>query len=132
MQKRKKFKWKTEMVGDIFIMNSIDIKPNYSAIARKYGINRATVKKYFEAGGIPMKKEIIRKSKYDEYDELIKEKMSDSTVKISALYQYMLNMYEDKINFTYSGLKAYVERKGYRTIDENIVPHVLYETPEGE
>ena len=62
-------------------MNSIDIKPNYSAIARKYGINRATVKKYFEAGGIPMKKEIIRKSKYDEYDELIKEKCQTQLLK---------------------------------------------------
>lgn len=58
--------------------------------------------------------------------------MEDSAIKISALYQYMLNKYKDIINFTYSGLKAYIERKGYRNLNNNIVPHVLYETEPGE
>ena len=108
------------------------IKPNISALARKYKLNRATVKKYYESGGMPQKMRLKRNSKYDEYDELIREKMSDSLVKISALYQYMKNIYKDKINFTYSGLKSYIERKGYRNINSNIVPHVLYETGPGE
>ena len=132
MQKQKNNNWKKEMVGDLFVMNSFNIEPNFSAIARKYGINRATVKKYYEAGEIPMKKSIKKKSKYDEFDEPIKEKMEDSAIKISALYQYMLNKYKDIINFTYSGLKAYIERKGYRNLNNNIVPHVLYETEPGE
>lgn len=124
--------WKGSLIGDLLIMDSLNIKPNYSALARKYGLDRATVKKYYELGGLPIKSLTQRKSKYDEYDELIKEKMQDPSVKITALYQYMLNKFKNKINFTYSGLKAYIERKGYRSIEENNTPHVLYETPPGE
>ena len=61
MQKQKNNNWKKEMVGDLFVMDSFNIEPNFSAIARKYGINRATVKKYYEAGEIPMKKSIKKR-----------------------------------------------------------------------
>ena len=132
MQKQSYSNWKGRLIGDLLEMDLLKIKPNISALARKYNLNRATVKKYYESGGMPQKMRLKRNSKYDEYDELIREKMSDSLVKISALYQYMKNRYKDKINFTYSGLKSYIERKGYRNINSNIVPHVLYETAPGE
>ena len=132
MQKQNYSNWKGRLIGDLLGMDLLKIKPNISALARKYKLNRATVKKYYESGGMPQKMRLKRNSKYDEYDELIREKMSDSLVKISALYQYMKNIYKDKINFTYSGLKSYIERKGYRNINSNIVPHALYETGPGE
>lgn len=132
MQKQSYSNWKGRLVGDLLGIDLLNIKPNISALVRKYNLNRVTVKKYYESGGMPQKMRLKRNSKYDEYDELIREKMSDSLVKISALYQYMKNRYKDKINFTYSGLKSYIERKGYRNINSNIVPHVLYETAPGE
>ena len=132
MQKQSYSNWKGRLIGDLLEMDLLKIKPNISALARKYNLNRATVKKYYESGGMPRKTKLKKNSKYDEYDKLIREKMSDSLVKISALYQYMKNRYKDKINFTYSGLKSYIERKGYRNINSNIVPHVLYETAPGE
>ena len=132
MQEQKLAKIIKGMVGDLLLMANADIKPNFSAVARKYGIDRATVKKYYEAGGITIKEPIKKESKYDKYKDLIEEKMADPLVKISALYQYMCNKYGDEINFTYSGLKAYVERNDLRNKTSNITPHVLYETAPGE
>lgn len=132
MQEQKLAKIIKGIVGDLLIMANADIKPNFSAVARKYGIDRATVKKYYEAGGITIKEPIKKESKYDKYKDLIEEKMADPLVKISALYQYMCNKYGDEINFTYSGLKAYVERNDLRNKTSNITPHVLYETAPGE
>ena len=104
MQKQNYLNWKGRLIGDLLGMDLLKIKPNISALARKYKLNRATVKKYYESGGMPQKMRLKRNSKYDEYDELIREKMSDSLVKISALYQYMKNIYKDKINFTYMNI----------------------------
>ena len=34
--------------GELIIMDSMDIKPNYAALGRKYGMDWRTVKKYHE------------------------------------------------------------------------------------
>lgn len=44
------------MLGALFIMNQMNIKPNYSALSREYGIVRHTIKKYHMDGGIKRKK----------------------------------------------------------------------------
>lgn len=35
-----------EIIGDLRIMDTLGIKPNYSELSRKYGIDRRTIKKY--------------------------------------------------------------------------------------
>ena len=36
------------IMGELFIMNQMGIKPNYSALGREYGLDRHTVKKYHD------------------------------------------------------------------------------------
>ena len=42
---KKKYK---EMKGQLKIMKALGIKPNFSELQRIYGINRHTIKKYYE------------------------------------------------------------------------------------
>ncbi len=38
----------TNLIGELKIMKELNIKPNMSAIAREYGCDRHTIKKYYE------------------------------------------------------------------------------------
>lgn len=95
---------RTQLIGELLIMKSKDIRPNFSELSRQYGFNGSTIKKYYEDGGIKVKKRSKKSSKYDFYKDEIIEIMNKPEVKISALYQYLKNKYSN-IDFTYSGLK---------------------------
>jgi len=59
------------LLGELRIMNDFHIKSNYSALARKYNMDRHIIKKYYENGKIPDRKKSNRTSKWDKhYDEI--------------------------------------------------------------
>ena len=125
------YKARTELIGELLIMKAHEIKPNFSELARAYGFDRATVRKYYNEGGLKVKERAPKSSKYDPYKEEIKELMNKPGVTISALYHYLINKYQD-IPFTYSGLKSYTLRLGYKKGQIKNVPHLRYETMPGE
>jgi len=45
-------------------MEDLKIKPNYSELARMLDVDRHTIKKYYENGGIPDRKKTERISKW--------------------------------------------------------------------
>ena len=53
------------LVGHLMIMKDLGIKPNFSALAREYGTDRHTVKKYYENNGIPARKKRMSRRKWD-------------------------------------------------------------------
>ena len=63
-----------KLITQLRILKEMNLKPNYSALAREYGCDRRTVKKYNEgySGG---EKTRNKKSKLDKYYEIIKEKL---------------------------------------------------------
>lgn len=118
------------LIGELKIMKDLDIKPNYSALQRKYGTDRHTIKKYYTNNGIPLRKKTERSSRWDPlYDEII-YLMGIDNVSKKAVYQYLENKYQDNIPGTYNGFKAYTLRKGIET-RSSITPHVLYEIEPG-
>lgn len=125
------YKARTRLIGELLIMKANDIKPNFSALSREYGFDRATVKKYYTDGGLKTKTRSRKTSKYDPYKDEIIELMNKPGVMISSLYQYLRNKYND-IPFTYSGLKSYTLRLGFNRGQIKKVPHVRYETEPGE
>lgn len=122
---------RTELIGELMIMKSKDIIPNFSSLSRQYGMDRATIRKYYHNGGLVIKERGKKVSKYDAYKDEIHELMNKPEVKISALYQYLTNKYPN-IPFTYSGLKAYTLRNGFKRNKIQLIPHVRYETAPGE
>ena len=44
------------LIGEIRIMKKLKIMPNFSALSRQYGIDRHTIRKYYDVDGIPLHK----------------------------------------------------------------------------
>ena len=113
------------------ILKTMNIKPNFSALQRKYDIDRHTIKKYYLNNGIKYKKRKPKMSKYDQYEKEILEIMQEPEVSIRALYQYLVDKYGD-LDFTYSGLKSFPLRKGIKRKRQSVEAHVRYESSPGE
>ena len=75
---------KNNLKGELTVMDSLDIKPNYAALGRKYGMNWRTVKTYHNGyEGRPDKRN--KGSKLDEYRNEIKDKLQ--TTRLTYLLQ---------------------------------------------
>ena len=74
-----------KLITQLRILKEMNLKPNYSALAREYGCDRRTVKKYNEgySGG---EKTRNKKSKLDKYYEIIKENFN---IKVFILKVFM-------------------------------------------
>lgn len=119
------------IIGVLRIMKDLGIKPNYSELERAYGIDRHTIKKYFENDGIPQRKETKKESAWDRYYNEIEELMSIAGVTKMAVFKSLKYKYGDSIG-NYNSFKAYTLRKGIACMKIDVTPHVLYETEPGE
>ena len=119
------------LLGEIRMMKDLKVTPNFSALGRKYQVDRHTAKKYYDNDGIPPRKKRKQSSKWDPYVTEIEELLKNPLVTYKAAYQYLKKKYgEDIIPGDYNSLRNYLLRKGYQK--RNItVSHVLYETPPG-
>lgn len=50
---------KYAVIGDLKVMKDMNIKPNFSELQRIHGIDRHTIRKYYEAGCVPERKKRI-------------------------------------------------------------------------
>ncbi len=117
-----------KIIGDLKIMDTLGIKPNYSELARKYGIDRRTIKKYHEGyEGKP--KNNNKKSKLNIYKEEISQKINLSGATIKGTYMYFKKKYNEV--GTYSNFKAYV-KKNNLIKPKDKTAHPRYETEIGE
>ena len=65
--------YKRNLLGEIRIMKDLNIIPNFSALQREYGVDRHTIKKYYDNNGIPLRKPKKSQSKWDTYFEELQE-----------------------------------------------------------
>lgn len=110
-------------------MRTMGIKPNFSAVARQYDIDRHTAAKYWKEEKV-QDRIIERPSPLDQYFDEIKEKAENTTCSKKALYEYFNSKYGDEIFGSYSTFAHYMQRKELlRKVEMKI--HVRYETPPG-
>ena len=117
-------------IAELNIFKEGGIIPNFSELARKYNIDRRTLKKYYDIGFIPTKKKRVYKSVFDDYSDLITSKIENSSNTLIGIFQLLKNKY--KVNSTYSNFKSYCRRHDLRIKKTPNTPHVRYETAEGE
>ena len=117
--------------GDLMIMADNDIKPNFTQLGKKYGINRHTVSKYWRDG--EMKGRKPRGSQLDKHIDLINEKLEGPPMTKSALFRWLSKKYPEDFT-SYSTFAHFTKRKGIefkRNRQEEDI-HVRYETKEGK
>lgn len=73
----------------IQMMKKEDIKPNYAAVARQYGCDYRTAKKYYETDESDKPPAKQKKSKLDPYKSVIKEKLAINCTAMS-IYRFIL------------------------------------------
>lgn len=98
---------KNNLKGELAVMDSLDIKPNYAAPGRKYGMDWRTVKKYHNGyEGRPDKRN--KGSKLDEYRNEIKDILAIKRITVQGVYQFMLKKYGVNRIGSYSNFNRYV------------------------
>lgn len=122
---------KKNLLGELFIMKEMDIKPNFSELSREYGIDRHTIKKYYENGGINRKAR-SGTSYYDQYRDEIKELLERPHISSRAAFEYMLKKYGDSFQGNYGGFRHYCWREDLIVKTKNRTVHPRYETPPGK
>ncbi|MCX7903008.1 MAG: IS21 family transposase [Caloramator sp.] len=116
------------IIGQINIFKAMKIKPNFSELAREFGIDRRTVKKYYEGyEGKPKTRK--KQSKLDKYYDEIKAKLQIKGVTVKGVYEYFVSKKYDM--GTYSNFNKYVKRKGLKP-NKKVSGHPRFETPEGK
>ena len=120
---------KAKALMELNMCKEFDIKPNFSAIAKKYDLDRHTVKKYYEQGCVSSSKR-KRKSRYDAFKETIDELLSNSECSLIAAHQYLVHNVEGFPD-NYWSFHSYVKNHGYVPKNKR-VPHPRYETAIGQ
>lgn len=116
------------MKGAIDFMKSHNLKPNVTALAREYGVDRRTVQKILNNTHTST---ILRNrnSELDPYKEIIKEKLSIHRTSIRSVFEYIVKEY--KIETSYSNFRQYVKKYKLLSKKSNKA-HPRYETLQGE
>ena len=117
-----------ELRKDITIMKTMNIKPNFSFLAKEYNLDYRTVKRYYNGyDGKPSHHN--KKSKLDKLDDIIREKMALKGAKVSSLLFFLQEEYEYK--GSYSNLTYYI-RKNEITSPQKSKGNPRFETDIGE
>ena len=78
--------------GELAVMNTLGMKPNYAALGRKYEMDWRTAKKYFN--GYEGKKHTRNKgSKLDPYKTEIADKLTIRRITVQGVYEFMVKKY---------------------------------------
>ena len=119
-----------KLITQLRILKEMNLKPNYSALAREYGCDRRTVKKYNEgySGGDKIRN---KKSKLDKYVEIIKEKLQYKGIHIKSVYEFLIDKFDLENVGTYSNFHAYVVKHKF-LISKNNSKTVRFETLPGK
>ncbi len=109
------------------------IKPNFSDIARRYGLNRHTVASYWEADGCdPGDGRSGRGSAFDPHLDEIVEKAALPGVTKAGIYELLVHKYPDEGLPGYNALTAFMRRHGVSVgACPAREPHPRFETPPG-
>lgn len=123
-----------KLTSTIRLIKDTNLKPNFSALAKAYGIDRRTVKKYYENGGMPKRKKKKEFSRWDPYLDLINQKLEIPGITIRGLHEFFREtMGDSQIPGTYESLKAYIRKKDIQTSrSHGQAAHVHFETPPGQ
>ena len=103
-----------KLITQLRILKEMNLKPNYSALAREYGCDMRTVKKYNEgySGGGKIRNQ---KSKLDKY------------IKIISVYEFLIDKFGFENVGTYSDFHAYVVKHKF-LVNKNNSKTVRFKT----
>ncbi len=73
----------------MILMKQDSVKPNYVELAKQYGCDYRTIKKYFESSAVELKPKPQKPSILDPYKSIIEDKLN-IPCSATAIYKFML------------------------------------------
>ena len=107
----------------------MNIKPNFSELARQLGVDRHTLKKHFDAGGVKPRKKREYFSELDEYKNIIEEKLEIKGITYKGIYLFLKGT--KNLKCSYSNFEKYMKKNNYKIKKCDNTPHVRFETKPG-
>lgn len=116
--------------GELAVMDNLEIKPNYAALGRKYGMDWRTAKKYCEGyEGKPGSRN--KGSKLDQHKEEIADKLSIRRITVRGVYEFMVKKHGIEEIGSYSNFSKYIVRNKMKKKSSD-VGHPRFEKEPGE
>lgn len=82
----------TNLIGELNMMKGTGIRPNFSEVARRYGVDRHTVAKYWNGGGAqPADGRAARESGFDRHREAIEGRAQLPGVTAKGIHEWLLD-----------------------------------------
>ncbi len=125
---------KGNLIGTLIMYKNENITPNFSELGRKFKVDRKTVRKYYNNGGLPEKQKRSKPSLLDPYKEEILFKLEIPGITYKALFEYFKDKYPNSKAFnSVSTLRWYCKvRLNYTLRKKDTTPHPRFETPPGK
>lgn len=83
------------VMGELNMYRQLGTRPNFSEIARRYGLDRHTVAKYWSGGEEPEDRRSDRASTFDAFADVIGEKAALPGVTKKAIHEFLLDRHPD-------------------------------------
>ena len=120
------------VMGELNVYRQLGLKPNFSEIGRRYGLDRHTVAKYWADGGDVDDGRCLRASGFDRFRALIEQKAQLPGVTKKAVHEYLLDRHGDEGVPGYNAFTHYCRKNDIPFRDPTgAEPHPRYETPPG-
>ena len=123
------------IMGEFDMYRQAGTTPNFTDIARRYGMNRHTVAKYGKAGGQVEDARRCRPSGLDRHREVIEAKAQLPGATKRGIYEYLIDRcYAGEEPPAYNTLTKWMRRNGIECgrPPEGPEPHPRFETAPGE
>ena len=120
----------TNLKGELTLMDTLGVKPNYAALGRKYNLDWRTIKKYHN--GYKGKSSTRNKgSKLDDYRSEIVDKLSIRKITVRGVYEFMIKKYGLSRIGSYQNFNRYIIENKLKPT-QNDSGHPRYERNLGE
>lgn len=121
----------TNLIGEMDMLREMGVRPNFSEMARRYGMDRHTVAKYWKEGAGMEDGRSARRSGFDRYRDEIEDRAQIPGVTMKAIHEWLLDRHPDVKLPKYGAFKHWMEARGLKAGQPLPDAHPRYETEPG-
>ena len=104
----------TNLIGEMDMLREMGVRPNFSEMARRYGMDRHTVAKYWKEGAGMEDGRSARRSGFDRYRDEIEDRAQIPGVTMKAIHEWLLDRHPDGKLPKYGAFKHWMDARGLK------------------
>lgn len=121
----------TNLIGEMDMLREMGVRPNFSEMARRYGMDRHTVAKYWKEGAGMEDGRSARRSGFDGYRAEIEERAQIPGITMKAMHEWLLDRHPDRKLPKYGAFRYWMSVRGIEAGQPLPDAHPRYETEPG-